>query len=320
MEFLNKLTNTFGPSGDEDEVVKLLTDELKSLGEISISPLGNMTLHIKGDGEKILFAAHTDEIGVMITYIEDNGFLRFTAVGGVNAAKVLGCRVKFKNDTVGVVGYGDKNDIKDLKISEMFIDIGASNREEAEKTVNIGDTAVFMGDFLIRGDFVTSKALDDRAGCFVLAQAAKRIKNPKKDIYMVFTTQEELGLRGGKTAAYDINPDYAVAVDVTACGDTPDGYRMDVKLGGGIGIKVRDNSLISHPRVRDMIEKASEKYQYEVLEFGGTDAGAIQSSGYGIKSGGISLPLRYVHSVNETASISDIKEAVNTIVRICESE
>ncbi len=317
MELLNKLTQAFGVSGNEEEIAGILKEELKDCGEISTSPLGNLTLHIKGAGEKVMFAAHMDEIGIMVTYIEENGFLRFTAVGGVRPQNALGSRVKFKNGTVGIVCLGDKKEIKDLKINEMFIDICAKDRQEAEKTVQIGDLAMFMGDFTVRGDYVTSKALDDRVGCYILAQAAKRIKNPAKDVYMVFTVQEELGLRGGRTAAYDINPDYAIAVDVTACSDAPDGYKMAVKTGEGIGIKVRDNTIISHPAVRDMIENASEKYQYEVLEFGGTDAGAFQISGHGIPSGGISIPSRYIHSVNETVNVKDIKEAVDTIERIC---
>ncbi len=320
MELLNKLTQTFGVSGNEEKICEILKDELKDCGELTISPLGNLTLHISGKGEKVMFAAHMDEIGIMVTYIEDNGFLRFTAVGGVRAANALGSRVKFQNGTEGIVCLGDKKELKDLKISEMFIDICAKDREEAEKQVQIGDCAMFEGDFIKRGDYITSKALDDRAGCYILAEAAKKIKNPKKDIYMVFTVQEELGLRGGKTAAYDINPDYAIAIDVTACGDTPDGYNMAVKTGEGIGIKVRDNSIIAHPKVRDMIEKASAKHQFEVLEFGGTDAGAFQTSGGGIASGGISIPVRYVHSVNETASVKDIEEAIDTVVKICETE
>lgn len=318
MELLKKLTQTFGVSGNEGAVADILKSELCGCGDISVSPLGNLTLHIKGNGEKILFAAHMDEIGVMVTYIEENGYLRFAPVGGVRPLNAVGARVKFANGAEGVIGFGEKKEIKDLKLSEMFIDICAATREEAEKAVSIGDCAMFEGEFIRRGDYVTSKALDDRVGCYILAEAAKRIKNPSKDVYFVFTVQEELGLRGGKTAAYDITPDYAVAIDTTACGDTPGGYKMEVKTGKGLCIKVRDNMIISHPAVKSMIAAAAEKYQYEVLEFGGTDAGAFQTSCGGTPSGAISIPVRYVHSTNETAHTDDIRCAVDAVVKMCE--
>lgn len=314
MELLKKLTMASGVSGIENSVREILIDELKGIGELSISPMGNLTLHIKGDGEKILFAAHMDEIGVMITYIEEDGFLRFTSIGGLRTGAILHSRVVFPNGVIGVIACGDKKELKDLKIEDMFIDIGAGSMEEAEKLVPIGTSGVFCGEFIQRGDFITSKALDNRVGCYILAQAAKNIKNNQKDLYFVFTVQEELGLRGAKTAAYDIMPDYAIAIDVTACGGVPDGYKMAVRPGDGVAIKVRDSHIIAHPKVKEMLayaaNEAGVKFQYEVLEFGGTDAGALQSCGGGIPSGALSIPIRYVHTVNETASISDIEDAV----------
>lgn len=320
MKLLKQLAGAFGVSGHEDSVREILIKELSTVGEISVSPLGNLTLHIKGDGEKILFAAHMDEIGVMVTYIEDNGFLRFTAVGGVDPVRALGCRVKFENDVVGIIECGEKKSVKDMKISDLYIDVGASNAKEAAKHINIGDMAVFCGKFIQHGRFVTSKALDNRVGCYVLAKAAQSLAKKHKDVYMVFTAQEEVGLRGAKTAAESINPDYAFAVDITACGDL-DG-KLAVKTGGGACIKVRDNSIISHNDAKNMIKAAADKlklkYQYEVLPYGGCDAGALQLCCGGIKTGALSVPIRYVHTVNETANVSDIKDAVRIIAKLCE--
>ena len=323
MKLLKQLAGAFGVSGHEDSVREILIKELSEVGEISVSPLGNLTVHIKGKGEKILFAAHMDEIGIMVTYIEDNGFLRFTAVGGVDPVRALGCRVKFANDTVGIVECGEKKGEKkgtDIKISDLYIDIGASNAKEAAKHIKIGDMAAFCGKFIQHGKFVTSKALDNRVGCYVLVEAAKSLAKKHKDIYMVFTAQEEVGLRGAKTAAESINPDYAFAVDITACGDF-DG-KLAVKTGEGICIKVRDNSIISNGDAMNMIKSAADKlklkYQYEVLPYGGCDAGALQLCCGGIKTGALSVPIRYVHTVNETANVSDIKDAIRVVAKLCE--
>lgn len=319
-KLLKKLTSAFGVSGLEGNVRDILIKELEGLGDLSVSPMGNLTLHIKGKGEKAMFAAHMDEIGVMVTYIEDGGFVRFTPVGGVNALYSAGQRVVFENGCTGLVCVGEKIKTKDLKISDLFIDIGAHDKKSAEKKVKIGDCAVFCGEFSVNGNYITSKALDDRIGCYILAEAAKQVKNNSRDLYFVFTVQEELNLRGAKTAAYDIEPDFAVALDVTVCGDNPDGYKMSVKTGSGIAIKIRDNYIISHPYVKNLLKTAAEenklKYQYEVLEFGGTDAGALQSSGNGVPAGTLSIPARYVHSVNETVNKKDVDDAVKIIAAI----
>ena len=320
MKLLENLINAYSVSGQENDARQLLINELKGFGEISVSPMGNLTLHIKGNGEKMIFAAHIDQIGLMVTYIEDGGFLRFSTVGGIEPRDVLNQRVRFQNGTIGCVCYGEKKEIKDIKLSDMYIDIAAKDKEDAEKKVSIGDCAVYNAPFVQNGDYVLSPYLDNKVGCYVLAEAAKRIKNPSKDVYFVFTVQEELGLRGAKTAAFDIMPDYAIALDVTATGDTPDGYKMAVKAGEGIAIKVKDNSLIAHPAVKNMIasaaEKAGKQYQYEVLEFGGTDGGALQLSGNGVPTGVISIPTRYTHTANETANIKDITDAIDVVCEI----
>lgn len=320
MKLLKQLTGTFGVSGHENAVRDILIKELSDVGEISVSPLGNLTVHIPGNGEKILFAAHMDEIGLMVTYIEDNGFLRFTAIGGVDPFRAVGSRVNFENGVFGIVECGEKKKGNDIKISDLYIDIGASDAKEALKRINIGDMASFAGKFVQHGKFITSKALDNRIGCYVLAKAAKSLAKKHKDIYMVFTTQEEVGLRGAKTVAESINPDYAFAVDITACGDY-DG-KISVKTGEGVCIKVRDNSIISHSDARNKIKSAADKlklkYQYEVLPYGGCDAGALQLCCGGIKTGALSVPIRYVHTVNETADMSDIKSAIRIVAKMCE--
>ncbi len=319
-DLIKKLTGAVGVSGNEEEIRELIIQEIKDyVDEIRVDALGNLIAVKKGKDKKIMVAAHMDEIGLMVTHIDEKGFLRFSTVGGVSRFDSIGQRVRFKNGTVGAVYYEDKlEDMKDLRFSKMYIDIGASNREEAEKSVKIGDTACFAGETVKQGDMVISKALDDRSGCAVVVKAIKDLPQTDNEIYFVFTVQEELGLRGAGTAAYSIKPDMAIAVDVTMTGDTPESHPMEVKCGRGPAIKIKDRSVICHPQVRKLLEEAAEKngipYQLEILEAGGSDPGSIHITAGGIPSGAISIPCRYVHSPVETASLKDIENAARLLI------
>ena len=321
MELLKKLTNTFGVSGSENEVISLIKSELDGLGEISISPLGNLTLHIPGKGKKVLFAAHMDEIGVMARFIDDNGFVYISAVGGLEPATVLNTRVVFENGVCGVLSAGEKKDIKDLKITDMFVDIGAKDKADAEKKISLGMCAKFSSSFETSGNAVISRCLDNRAGCYALCEAAKKLECADCDIYFVFTSQEEIGLRGAATAAFDICPDYAIAVDVTDTGDTPDCEKMAVKLGDGPCVKIMDKGIVTNHEVREIIESVAKEagipIQQEILTAGMTDAAVLQYSCGGIKTGGVSIPLRYIHTPNEMANLEDLHNTVELICAIC---
>lgn len=316
MEMLKNLTQGFGPSGREEEIRDIIKGYVKDYAdEITDDAMGNLIVRKKGTGKKIMLAAHMDEIGVIVTFIDDNGFLRFSAVGGLNSKELLYSKVSFKNGVIGVIGTEKEN--KDKIIPKMYIDIGAKNKEEAEKMVSIGDMATFVGDFYKTGDAVISKALDNRVGCYVLIEAIKKAESDN-DLYFVFTTQEEVGLRGAKTSAYAINPDYAVAVDVTDTGDTPNCEEMAVKMGAGVAVKVMDRSVLCDSTVRtNLIEsakKAGVPYQLEVMTDGGTDAGAISGTRSGVKTGGLSIPTRYIHSPSEMASVDDIEGSIKTLL------
>ncbi len=316
MEMLKKLTESFGPSGREDEIRDVLKEYAKDYAdEIIEDVMGNLIVRKKGSGKKIMLAAHMDEIGVIVTFIDDNGFLRFSSVGGLNAKELLYLKVKFKNGTIGVIGTEKEN--KDKLIPKMYIDIGAKTRQEAEELVSIGDMATFQGEFTKRGDVIISKALDNRAGCYVLIETLKKAQSDN-DLYFVFTTQEEVGLRGARTSAYSIDPYFAVAVDVTDTGDTPNCEEMAVNMGSGACVKVMDRSVLCDSDIRtNLIEsakKAGVSYQLEVMTGGGTDAGAISGTRSGVKTGGLSIPTRYVHSPSEMASLKDIEGAVQILL------
>lgn len=325
MELLEKLTQTNSPSGNEEAVGKVIKEEIKKYcDEITTDALGNLIAHKKGSGNKIMFAAHMDEIGVIATFIDDKGFIRFSAVGGLYIKNMVHLKVQFPNGTIGVIGSEEESFNKKAEISKLYIDIGAKNRQEAEKKVRTGDTAVFVGGYYNSGDTVVSKALDNRVGCYILIEALKKVKSSENDLYFVFTTQEEVGLRGAKTAAFGIEPDFAVAVDVTDTGDTPDAPVMAVNMGKGAAVKVMDRSIMCDSDVRThIIETAKANkipYQLEIMTDGGTDAGAIHMTKSGVKTGGISVPTRYIHSPSEMASLADINACIELTAALAQSE
>lgn len=322
-ELLKKLTQAYGPSGHEQGIATMITEEIKSyVDEIKVDVMGNLIAIKKGTGKKIMVAGHMDEIAVMVTNIDDKGFLRITNIGGVGATSALYQRVSFENGTFGVIGSDRLDSPKDLEMKKLFIDIGAKNKAEASALVSIGDVAVFTAPFESNDNIIMTKALDDRLGCYVAIEAAKQLSKTENEVYFTFTVQEEVGLRGAKTSAFNINPDLAIAIDVTLTGDTPNCNPMAMNIGDGVAIKVKDGSMITAPSVKKlMIDTCKENnipYQLEVLEGAGTDAGAIHITRGGILSGCISIPTRYVHSPAETVSIADVDHAVMLLVKLLE--
>ncbi|MCD5413821.1 MAG: M42 family metallopeptidase [Clostridiales bacterium] len=321
---LKEILSVYGPSGLENKVSDIIKRELEEYAdEIYNDALGNLIVRKKGIGKKIMLAGHMDQIALMITFIDDKGFLRFTNVGGISPSTSLSQRVIFNNGVIGVVACEKLDSIKDLKLEKLFIDIGASTKEEAEEMITIGDMCVYYSEPIIDDKKVITPALDDRIGCYIMIEALKNMGKTENDLYFIFTVQEEVGLRGAKTAAYGIDPDYAYAFDVTGTGDTPKGHKMAVKLGAGPAIKIKDRSILCHPKIKNyMIEQAKENsipYQLEILEFGGTDSGAIHVSKSGVPSGVLSIPSRYIHSTCEMACVSDILNSIELTIKLIEN-
>jgi endoglucanase len=259
-----------------------------------------------------------DEIGVIVTHIDEKGFLRFAAVGGVGTLGLAGSRVRFADGTTGVIGLErleDKSRVPGLE--KFFIDVGAAGRDGGP--VKVGDTACFLRTFQEMGGRYSSKAMDDRAGCAVLLQVLRDLGSTPHDVAFVFTVQEEVGLRGATTSGYGVDPEIAVAVDVTDTGDTPECLPMAVQLGAGPAIKVKDGGMLSHAGVKDWLVRTAEAgripFQLEVLAAGTTDARAIQTSRAGVPAGCISLPCRYIHSPSETIDSADALGAARLLVR-----
>lgn len=318
-QLIEKLTQVYGPSGFEDEVRELIRSEVEPhVDSVFVDALGNLIARKQGsgDGKKLMVAAHMDEIGLMVSHVDDDGFLRFARIGGVNNLNLNGARVRFADGTIGII-YAEKRDsrTKIHDLDKFYIDVGASSADDAP--VGVGQAAVFQEQMVDQRDRLISKAMDDRIGCAVAVAALQQLEQSPHDVSFVFTVQEEVGVRGAMTAAYRIQPDIAIALDVTRCGDTPNGPRLAVKLGEGPAIKVRDTGMIAHPGlVRLMKQRAEENdipYQLEVLSAGSTDARAMQISGAGAAAGCISVPCRYVHSRSETVDYNDVVQAVELL-------
>ncbi len=317
---VKRLTETYGPSGFEGEARDLIRAEVEALAdEVRTDSLGNLFVLKKGkdSSKRVLLAAHMDEIGLMVTHVDKKGFLRFTRVGGVFPLRLSGARVVFANGVVGGIGLEDLEDWSKVPgMDKMFIDVGARDKESCP--VKVGDAAAFSCSFAAQQGRWIAKAFDDRIGCAILIEVLKTLKEPVYDTYFVFTAQEEVGLRGARVAAFGLEPDFAIAVDVTDTGDTPEAYPMAVELGKGPAIKVMDSGMVVHQGMKNWLvhlaEAAEIPYQLEVLELGTTDAYAIQTTREGVPSGVISLPTRNVHSGSEMVDEDDVMNSVRLLM------
>lgn len=322
-ELIQKLVEVPSPSGYEKGIRDVVRVEVEGLAdEVRVDALGNL-IAVKGqagpEGTTIMLAAHLDEIGVIVSHIDDNGFVRFLPVGGVSPRTLPGGRVRFLNGATGVIGVERLDDLnKVADFEQLFVDLGASSR--AECPVRVGEVAVFERPFTELGTRWVSRAMDDRIGVAILIETLRRLASEggPHQVYFVFSTQEEVGTRGATTAAYDLNPAVGLAVDVTSTGDTPKGAKMEMRLGKGPAIKVRDQGMLADPRVVDWMVRTAEEaglpYQLEVLERGSTDARAIQLARAGVAAGCVSIPCRYVHSPSEMVESADVENAVNLLV------
>ncbi len=323
---LETLTRAHGVSGDESAIRAAIRQAAEPYADdITEDALGNLIVHQKGSGKKIMLAAHMDSVGVIVTHIEQNGFLRFGAIGGLEAKALYQTMVRFQNGTVGVIAVEESKEEKEFKLTDLYIDIGARDREEAKTMVMVGDTAAFSGALSGNGNRVMGPYLDNRAGCAVLLETMQQTQHPTNDLYYVFTTQEEVGMRGAKPAAWAVDPEYALAVDVTCPDDQPGAlHEATTKLGGGAAIKIMDHSVLCHrevvARLRQLAAEKKIPAQDDLLKVGGTDAGVIHVSRGGVRTGGVSIPCRYTHSQTELIDLADLEACVKLVQAFCESE
>ena len=324
-KLLQTLTETFGPSGYEDDVRRVVRSEVEPLAdEVRVDTLGNLIARKRpakaaAGAKKIMIAAHMDEIGVIASHVDENGFVRFSPIGGVFRRYLLGGRVRFLNGTQGVIGFDRLDNINELPtLDKVYIDVGATSPKDCP--VKIGDVAAFDRPYSELGNRLVAKSMDNRVGVLVAIETLRGINSSPHDVYFVFTTQEEVGVRGAKTSAYGVDPDLGIALDVTPAGDTPRSQQKQLALGKGPCIKIQDAGMIADPRLVQWMIRAAEKsripYQREVLLMGGTDAQAIQLTRAGVPSGCISVPVRYVHSPSEMVDYSDVQNAVRLLTAV----
>lgn len=310
-----------GTSGREEAVRNYIIEKIKDKCEYSVDALGSVIAFKKGKkapDKKVLVAAHTDEVGFIITNITDDGFLRFAPVGGIDAAVVLGRRVDI-NGIKGVVGakavhlLSDDEKKNEPAFDKLAIDIGAADKAEAEKAVSLGDCAYFASDYCEFGDgFIKSKALDDRIGCMLMIELIN--SDLEYDTYFCFNVQEEVGLRGSGCSAYAVKPDVAVILESTTAADI-DGVTGGDKccvLGKGPVVSFMDGRTIYDKQIFDLAFEVAKEYNIKIQTktkiAGGNDAGAIQKSGAGCRVAAVSLPCRYIHSGSSVVKIGDIEE------------
>jgi putative aminopeptidase FrvX len=333
---LKRLCEAPGIPSREDAIRAVVVDALRPLvDELHVDVMGNVVGVKKGSGgPRVMIAAHMDEIGFFVSHIDDQGFIRLQPVGGFDARVLIAQRVivhGFKGGAFrGAVQLAakpihllDPADIKPPKLEELFVDVGLAV-DAVKANIEIGDMVTLDRTLEEVGRCVVSKSLDDRVGIFVMIEAIRAMRGGAAEVIAVATTQEEVGLRGAKTSAFDVAPDVGIALDVTLAMDIPEGkaHQAVSRLGEGAAIKIMDSSVLTHPKVlrhfRDLAEKHKIPHQLEILPRGGTDAGAMQLVRGGTAAITLSIPTRYVHTVNEMAAVSDIDACIQLLARYLE--
>ena len=323
LELQKQLVEVALPSGFEKPQGKLLAELAKPyVDEVFSDALGNVYCHKKGPGKRMMFPAHMDVIGMMITFVDDKGFLRFEPIGGHSPAGLIGITVRLESGVRGTIRADAAADVYkhgfgDVDVHDLYIDIGAESKEEAEELAPIGSVCMFDAPTTMgAGNTMISPYTDDLCGCIALLIAMEELKDTQveNDLWFVFTVQEEVGLRGAKPAAWDVQPHMGIAVDVTRTGDTSgeiDGQRMQVVLGKGPTVKIKDSSVQCNPQVIEHLRKAAKEnkipYQDEILLAGGTDTAAVQKARAGILSGCVSIPCRNIHAPAEIVDLKDVE-------------
>lgn len=331
---LKKLTEAFGVSGAEDAVRDIIHSEIKDFcDEIDIDGMGNLCVYKKArnhndDTKKVLLSAHMDEVGLIVTDITEDGYLKFSSVGGIDTKVLVSQRVSI-NDVKGVISLKavhlttKEERERPPREKELYIDIGAKNKENAKKLVEKGDYAMFDSDYTEFGYYIKAKALDDRVGCAIMIDILK--KDWDVDLFCNFTVQEEVGLRGARVATRGIVPDFAIVIEGTTCNDLPGvpKHLRVTKSGDGPAISILDSASKADACVVKLLEAAAKEngvpYQYKASTAGGNDAGVISVTDGGIKTASVSVPCRYIHSPVSVMHKKDFENAGALIAAFLET-
>lgn len=332
-ELLQKLCNSCGVSGDESRIKDIILKEITPfVNDVKVDCLGNIIALKKGEkksSKKLMLSAHMDEVGFIVTYITDDGLLKFNTVGGINENVICGKSVVVGEKQIpGVIGLkpvhlldSDERQ-KTVPIEDLYIDIGAKNKNEVLENISIGDSACFLPNYVLENNMIKSKAIDDRVGCFILINLIKQ--NLPFDMYFTFVVQEEIGLRGAKIAAYTVDPDLAIVVEATTAADIKGTLpeKQVCKVGEGAVISFMDKSTIYNKDLYKLALNLAQanniKVQVKSLVAGGNDAGAIHMARNGVKTIAVSLPCRYLHTSCSMICAEDIFETQKLVQKLLE--
>lgn len=309
---LERLINAFGVSGREEQIKKVIIDELKDIKyDIKEDKMGNLIVKMGEGSEKIMITANMDQAGLIATHIEDNGFVRVSNIGDIKPSNINHSLVAFESGIVGRIAGSKENP----KIENLFVDFALSDKEEVCKKVKIGDAACLLASGFEVENKVVVPGLNNRIGCYILLKVIKELEKSNKEVYFVFSAQGELGGRGARAAAYAINPDYCVVLDVNEAGDYIGG-EGNIKLECGPVIRIKDRTLIISQEIKEILdsaaEKANVKIQYGICKEG-TDGGLIHKERGGIRTGVLAVPIRYNHTVSEMVSMKDVENIIKVI-------
>lgn len=323
---LQELSDAFGPSGQEQNVREIVRKHISPyVDSVSIDKMGNLFAHKEGKGEKIMLAAHLDEIAVMVKAINADGTLRISPIGGIEVAALIGNRVfiiNYAGKVVcnGVITFKELHDALAIEalptMENLYIDTGLNEKETRKLGIRVGSYAIPRGGLTTLGkkDIISGKALDNRIGCYILIELARRLANSKQNIFFVFTVQEEIGLYGAKTSLYTIDPDWGIAVDVTNASDSDS---STIAVGNGPVVLIKDAEIITNPCIDDWLRNISKKkgipLQFQVDELGTTDATRIMMHKEGVPTSVMSVAVRNLHSTVGISSMQDIKDAIELL-------
>ena len=325
MDLLEELINAFGVSGSEGNIRKIIIREIKKyVHDIHVDKSGNLIAHKRGKYPKVMLAAHMDEVGLIVKNVEPHGRVYFSTVGGIDPLALICQRVSVetkKGMLYGVITMDNMSNSFDIeskpKISDLYVDTGLTQKELIKIGVRVGDYIHFKRKLISLGakEIISGKALDDRVGCYILIQLAKKLKQIKNEVYLTFTVQEEVGLYGAKTSAYSINPDWALAIDVTNADDyAPD---ATIRMSKGPCITIKDAEMLGNHELNNHITKLAKKYkiplQFDVSDFGTTDALNIAVSRKGVPATAMTVPVRNLHTTIGMVDRNDIELAIKLL-------
>jgi len=333
LTLLKKIVETPGAPGHETPIRELIREQVAEIAdEVTTDSIGNLIVRVKGEGRRVMMAAHMDEISLITIHVDDKGFVRFSTLGGFDPETLVNQRVWVHgSETIpGVIGgkpihtQTDDQKKSKTKLKELFIDTGLPG-DRVKEIVRSGSVVTRMGELLELGDCLTGKSLDNRISVFILIEALKKAASCNSDLYAVFTVQEEVGIRGARVAAQHIQPEIGIALDTTIANDLPGSgdHESCTKLGQGTAVKVMDKSVICTPSLVARLEEIAENHgithQREVLTAGGTDTSGMQYLiGLGSYVTCISTPTRYIHSTVETVSKADVEAGIELAAAVIE--